>query len=69
MINGEIYDKLSLKFKANGAGELPLFRMKMENEIPYLGNFGYAPIYFYVKKCKDGFVTEILTLPTPTSTD
>ena len=45
------------------AKDLPLFRTCVDNNIPYLGNFGYSPIHLYVKKDKStGQIVQIQTL-------
>ena len=37
--------------------------MKQENEVPYLGQIGYTPAFFYLKKDRaTGQITEIKTL-------
>ena len=42
---------LSLKMAKNGISDLmPFYRMKISNEIPWLGEFPHSPILFYVKK-------------------
>lgn len=43
--------------------ELPLFQAKEQNEVPFLGQIGYTPAFFYIKKDKGtGQITEIRTL-------
>ena len=43
--------------------EMPLFQLKQENEIPYLGQVGYTPAFFYIRKDKvTGQIKEIRTL-------
>ena len=40
-----------------------MYRTCIENNIPYLGNFGYSPIHLYVKKDKGtGKIVQIQTL-------
>ena len=43
---------------------MPIFRISIFNQIPYLGNFDYSPVYVYIRK-KEGFITEIYTLESP----
>ena len=43
--------------------EMPLFHLKQENEVPYLGVIGYTPTFFYLRKDKvTGQIKEIKTL-------
>lgn len=64
--NGRIFDLLSLKFAEQGL-DVPLFRMNIDNQSPYIGRFGYSPTYLFIRK--DGReVSEIYTLPTPSTT-
>ena len=44
--------------------KLPCYRLSIDNKVPYLGNFGYSPIYFYVKK-QGSDIIEIKTLDPP----
>jgi hypothetical protein len=44
--------------------KLPCYRLAIDNKIPYLGNFGYSPMYLYVKK-ENGRISEIKTLDPP----
>jgi len=40
-----------------------LFQAKEQNEVPFLGQIGYTPAFFYIKKDKGtGQITEIRTL-------
>ena len=43
---------------------LPLFRLAIDNKGPFLGNFGYSPIYMYVRK-QGNEIVEIKTLDPP----
>ena len=43
--------------------ELPLFQLKETNEVPFLGQVGYTPAFFYIRKDKEtGAIKEIKTL-------
>jgi hypothetical protein len=44
---------------------LPTFRVSIHNKVPYLGNFGYSPIYMLVKKNDKNEVTELFVLDPP----
>ena len=59
-----LYSSLSHKLKKHGYGQqLPLFKVNLENQIPYLGVFNYTPAYLYIKKDKaTGQITEVQTL-------
>jgi len=62
---GPIFALISLKLEKHGyLDDLPCFRLENSNEIPYLGNFGYSPIYLYVRK-DQGKVVEVKTLEVP----
>ena len=61
-----MFNAFSRKVEKHGYGtELPLFRLSIDNKIPYLGNFGYSPIYMFVKKDADNYITECFTLDPP----
>lgn len=64
--NGRVMDVLSKKF-ADAGIDIPMYRVNIENKVPYLGIAGYAPVYLYVRKV-EGWITEIYTLPTPSTT-
>jgi hypothetical protein len=52
--NGKVFNAFSRKVEKHGyGGDLPLFRLSIDNKIPFLGNFGYSPIYMFVKKDAD----------------
>ena len=55
---------LTHKLRKHGYGdELPLFQVKEKNEVPYLGQVGYTPAFFYLRKDKaTGQIVEIKTL-------
>mmetsp|Transcript_61617 Transcript_61617/g.84816 ORF Transcript_61617/g.84816 Transcript_61617/m.84816 type:complete len:210 (-) Transcript_61617:63-692(-) len=62
---GPIFALISLKMERHGyLDDLPCFRTDNANEIPYLGNFGFSPMYLYVKK-DQGKIVEIKTLSVP----
>lgn len=47
--NGKVFNAFSKKVEKHGyETDLPMFRLSIDNKIPYLGNFGYSPIYMYV---------------------
>jgi hypothetical protein len=48
--------------------QLPLFRLSIDNKVPYLGNFGYSPIYIYLRK-QGTDIVEIKTLDPPQKTE
>jgi len=41
-----------------------LYRLSIDNKVPFLGNFGYSPIYMYVKK-RGNDIIELKTLDPP----
>lgn len=47
---------------------LPCYRLSIENKVPFLGNFGYSPIYLFVRKSGDA-VVELKTLDPPQRSD
>lgn len=64
--NGKVFNAFSRKVEKHGYGaELPLYRLSIDNKIPYLGNFGYSPIYMFVKKDSENNITECFTLDPP----
>jgi hypothetical protein len=42
--------------------------LAIDNKVPYLGNFGYSPIYLYVRKTGEN-VVELKTLDPPQRAD
>ena len=49
----------------HGLGDqMPFFRMKISNEIPWLGEFPHSPIHLYVKK-EGSEIVEISQLKSP----
>ncbi len=65
--NGKIFDLLSVKFREQGV-LVPFYRMNIDNQSPYTGKFFYSPLYLFLRK-ERGEITELLTLPTPSTTD
>jgi len=64
--NGIVYNAFSRKVEKHGYGvDLPLFRLSIDNKIPYLGNFGYSPIYIFIRKDSENNITECFTLDPP----
>lgn len=63
--NGKVFNVFSRKLEKHGyLNDLPCYRLSIDNKVPYLGNFGYSPIYIYVRKeGKD--IVEIKTLDPP----
>lgn len=67
--NGKVFNVFSRKLEKHGFGDkLPCFRLGIDNKIPWLGNFGYSPIYIYVKK-RGKEIVEIKTLDAPQKID
>lgn len=44
--------------------QLPLYRMKITNQVPYLGDFPHTPLHLYVRKNGDQ-IEEIKLLDSP----
>jgi hypothetical protein len=63
--NGKVFNVFSRKLEKHGyISKLPCYRLGIDNKVPYLGNFGYSPIYLYVRKeGKD--IVELKTLDPP----
>jgi len=40
------------------SSQMPFFRLKISNEIPWLGEFPHSPIHLYVKK-EGGQIVEV----------
>lgn len=67
--NGKVFNVFSRKLEKHGfLDKLPCYRLGIDNKIPYLGNFGYSPIYFYVRK-QGNEIVEIKTLAAPQKID
>jgi hypothetical protein len=60
-VSGKVFNALSHKLHKHGF-DVPQYRTHADNKIPFLGNFGYTPMYFYVKKNAQNQITEIQTL-------
>lgn len=62
MFNGKTFNAFSRKLEKHGVlDKLPLFRLAIDNKIPYLGSFAYSPIYFFLKKEGEN-VTEVAVI-------
>ena len=49
--NGKVFNAFSRKLEKHGfLDKLPCYRLSIENKVPFLGNFGYSPIYLFVRK-------------------
>lgn len=63
--NGKVFNAFSRKLEKHGyLSKLPLYRLSIDNSIPFLGNFGYSPIYLYVRK-RGSEIIELKTLDPP----
>ncbi|CDW85809.1 UNKNOWN [Stylonychia lemnae] len=63
--NGKVFNVFSRKLEKHGyLNKLPLYRLSIDNKVPQLGNFGYSPIYMYVRK-RGNEIVEIKTLDPP----
>lgn len=63
--NGKVFNALSRKLEKHGYGDrLPLYRLSIDNKIPFMGNFGYSPIYMYIRK-RGNDIVELKTLDPP----
>ena len=63
--NGKVFNAFSRKLEKHGYLEkLPCYRLSIENKVPFLGNFGYSPIYLFVRK-RGEQVIELKTLDPP----
>ena len=60
-----VTDILSRKMEKHGVlDQIPIYRIKINNEIPWLGEFPHSPIHLYLKK--DGNdVIELKQLKSP----
>jgi hypothetical protein len=61
--NGKVFNAFSRKLEKHGY-QLPCYRLAIENNVPFLGKFGYSPIYMYVRK-KGNEIVELRTLDPP----
>lgn len=67
--NGKVFNAFSRKLERHGyLDRLPCYRLAIDNRVPYLGNFGYSPIYLYVRKQGEA-VVELKTLDPPQRAD
>lgn len=63
--NGKVFNVFSRKLEKHGfISKLPCYRLCIDNKVPYLGNFGYSPIYLYVRK-EGNQIVELKTLDPP----
>lgn len=63
--NGKVFNVFSRKLEKHGfLDRLPCYRLGIDNKVPFLGNFGYSPIYLYVRKRGES-VIELKTLDPP----
>jgi hypothetical protein len=59
-----IFSAFSRKMHKHGyQNEIGLYRMKLNNQSKFLGNFAFSPMYLYVKKNAAGELIEIETIP------
>lgn len=64
--NGKVFNALSRKLEKHGYGsDLPLYRVGISNKLPFMGNFGYSPMYIFIRKDSDNKITEMFTLDPP----
>ena len=67
--NGKVFNVFSRKLEKHGyLDKLPLYRLSIDNKVPYLGNFGYSPIYIYLKK-QGNQILELKTIDPPQKTE
>jgi len=60
----KIFDALSYKFEKHGY-DIPMVRLKIENNVPYFGQTPYSPMYIYVRKGEGNAIAEVKTLNGP----
>jgi len=60
----KIFDALSYKFEKHGY-DIPMVRLKIENNVPYFGQTPYSPMYIYVRKGEGNTMAEVKTLNGP----
>jgi len=68
--NSKSFDILSFKLQKYGfLDQLPLYKLRSDNEVPELGTFPYTPMYMYLKKGNtpetQNSIVEIVTLESP----
>ena len=51
--------------KHNLLDKVPLFRMKINNQVPYLGDLPHTPLHIFLRKDSDGNVVEMKLLDSP----
>ena len=67
--NGKVFNVFSRKLKKHRLlHKLPCYRLNIDNKVPYLGQFFYSPIYFYVR-VDDGEVKQVAILDIPAKYD
>ena len=67
--NGKVFNAFSRKLEKHMMlHRLPCYRLAIDNKVPWLGNFGYSPIYLYIRKEGEKIV-EIKTLDAPQKTE
>jgi hypothetical protein len=45
--------------------KLPIYRMKINNQVPWLGDLPHTPLHLYIRKDKNGGLEEIKLLDSP----
>jgi hypothetical protein len=61
-----VFNVFSRKLEKYGIlKDLPCFRMSIDNKNPFMGTYFYSPMYFYLKKDKDGKIIELAILEPP----
>lgn len=57
---------ISRKMRKHGVlDQLPLYRMKITNSVPWLGDLPHTPIHLYLRKHDDGSLAEIKLIDSP----
>jgi hypothetical protein len=60
-----VFNAFSKKLEKHGyLDKLPCYRLAIDNKVPFLGNFGYSPIYLFVRK-RGSEIIELKTLDPP----
>ena len=60
----KVTDAIGYKMEKHGY-EVPIFRMMIENSLPYVGQLPFSPMYLLVKKNEDNQISEIQCLNGP----
>lgn len=60
----KVFDALSYKCEKHGY-DLPMVRLKIENNVPFFGQTPFSPMYIYVRKDEDNNIAEVKTLNGP----